>query len=139
MRFSISASRRSVLIAAGVTLMVSTAGAEQAAPLTGDWGGPQVRLVLTDKGGTLELSCASASLDAPIHPDATGTFTATGRYEAFTGGPALADAPPATTPAQFSGRITGDTLQLSVHPKGDKTAQAYTLERGRRVKLIRCT
>lgn len=138
MRRLTSASGRGLLVAAGMTLMVSTAGAEPISPLMGAWGGPQVRLVLTEKGGTVELACASASLDAPVRPDAAGKFVSTGRYERFDGGPAKADVPPATTPAQITGLIDGDTMRLSILPKGDKVAQAYTLERGRRVKLIRC-
>jgi hypothetical protein len=118
--------------------MVSTAHAQPSPPLTGEWGGPQVRLVLKDNGGTLELACASAHLGTPIRPDATGKFVADGTYESFSGGPVLADIPPKITAARFSGHIEGNTMHLSVWPSGEKTAQDYTLERGRRVKLIRC-
>jgi len=119
--------------------MLSSAAASPAAlPLTGEWGGSQVRLVLTETGGTLDMACASASIDAAVHPDATGKFGATGRYESFTGGPTRADAPPAMVMAHFDGHVEGNSLHLSVRQHGEKTAQNFTLERGRQVKLIRC-
>ena len=123
--------------AAGMFLMGSGTHAGSP-PLTGEWGGPQVRFHLTEAGGTLDLACAAVHLDSPVRAGADGKFAAEGRYEDFAGGPAPADVPPPSTPAHFSGHIDGDTMQLSVHRHGDKTAQAFVLERGRRVKLIRC-
>ncbi|WP_310498725.1 hypothetical protein [Sandarakinorhabdus sp.] len=107
-------------------------------PLTGDWGGPQVRLQLTETGGKLDLACASAIIDMPVRPDAAGKFVVLGRYDSFTGGPTPADAAPAMAKAHFDGHVEGDTMHLSVHRHGEKAAENYTLERGRRVKLIRC-
>jgi len=131
---------RASVIAAGMVLMVSTAHASppKPAPLTGDWGGPQVRLHLGEAGGRLDMSCASASIDTPVRPDAAGRFGATGRYESFTGGPTRADAPPSMVVAHFDGHVEGNSLHLSVRQHGVKTAENFTLERGRRVKLIRC-
>lgn len=106
--------------------------------LTGEWGGLQVRLLLTETGGRLDLSCASASLDTPIRLDAAGRFGAKGRYESFSGGPTLEDVPPATTAAHFDGHVEGNTMHISIRREGEKTAERYILERGRRVKLIRC-
>lgn len=140
-------SRQILALCAGISLMNSTpdaasaaapASVPQASPLTGEWGGPQVRLLLTETGGRLDLSCASASLDTPVRLDAAGKFGAKGRYESFSGGPTLADVPPATTAAQFDGHVEGDAMQISIHRQGEKTAEHYTLARGRRVKLIRC-
>lgn len=138
MHYSTSASHWALRVAAGVSLMVSTAQAQVLPPLTGEWGGPQVRLVLTELGGTLELACASAQVAAPIHPDANGRFVADGKYESFTGGPTPADVPPVLTAARFTGHVEGNTMHLSVTQNGENTAQDYTLERGRRTKLIRC-
>jgi hypothetical protein len=108
------------------------------AGLTGNWGGNQIMLAMTDTGGRLDLACATAMIDAPVRPDATGKFSATARYEAFTGGPTRADEPPATTPVHVMGHVEGDTLRLSMHREGAAAPEVYTLERGRRVKLIRC-
>lgn len=138
MRRATSLSTGPLLIAAGIGLMSAAAASEPSQSLNGEWGGPQVRLIVTDDGSKLELGCAAASLDAPLRPDASGNFATTGKYEAFTGGPALADASPATNLAHFTGHVEGTTMHLSVHQAGAKIADKYTLERGRRVKLIRC-
>ena len=123
-------------ILAGVTIMAGTADASPPA-LTGEWGGPQVHLSLGDTGGTMEFSCASARIEAPVHPDAAGKFTVKGHHEAFSNGPTPADALRPITPAHFTGHVDGNTLHLSVHRPG-ATAENYTLERGRRTKMIRC-
>jgi hypothetical protein len=106
--------------------------------LTGEWGGPQVRMSLTATGGKMEFDCASATIDAPVRPDPTGKFSAPGRHEAFTGGPTPADVAPPTTAAHFEGHVEGDTMHLTIHRKGETATQEYTLQRGRRVKIIRC-
>ena len=108
------------------------------APLIGEWGGPQVRLSLTAVGGKMEFDCASATIDAPIRPDPNGKFSAPGRHEAFTAGPTPADVAPPTTAAHFEGHVEGDTMHLTIHRKSETAAQEYTLQRGRRVKIIRC-
>lgn len=118
--------------------MIAAPHQASTAPLTGEWGGPQSRFHLTETGGTLDLACASVHISSPLHPGADGRFTAEARYEDFTGGPTLADTPPATTLAHFSGRVDGNIMQLSIQRAGDKTTQDFVLERGRRVKLIRC-
>ena len=119
--------------------MVGAADTHAAAhpALLGEWGGPQVRLSLGEAGGRIDFACASATIDAAVHPDGAGNFSAAGRHEDFAGGPAPADTPATTTPARFSGKVDGDTLQLSVQ-RGGAAAETYTLQRGRRTKLIRC-
>lgn len=105
--------------------------------LVGEWGGPQVKMSLGAAGGRIEFSCAAATIDAAVHPDAAGMFYVAGRHEDFTSGPAPADTPASTTPARFTGKVDGDILQLSVKRQG-AAAETYTLQRGRRTKLIRC-
>ena len=126
------------LFAAGVLLMGAAPHQASTAPLTGEWGGPQARFHLTATGGTLDLACATVRIAAPVRPGAEGSFTAEGAYEDFAGGPTAADVRPTSTPAHFSGRVDGNRMQLSVQRAGDKTTQDFALERGRRVKLIRC-
>ena len=107
-------------------------------PLTGDWGGNQIRLSLTDQGGKLELGCAAASIDTPLKPDSAGNFSAAGHYEAFATGPTAADRPPKLVPVTFTGQITENTMHLSLSNNNKSIAENYVLQRGRRVKLIRC-
>ena len=127
------------LLAAVFTIAAAAGAAPLRPALSGEWGASQIRLALTATGGTIDFDCASARLDTPVHPDAGGNFTANARYEAYAPGPTrAADAPPATVPARIIGRVDGSTLHLSVRTKGDTAAHDYTLERGRRVKIIRC-
>lgn len=126
------------------TALAMTAGSLPAATpalpdLAGDWGGPQARLFMTADGGRLDLACASASIAGPLRATGNGGFSASGRYEEFGGGPTLADVAAATVPAHFTGKVVGDVMQLSVHADGAKAPQDLTLERGRRVKLLRCS
>lgn len=128
-----------LLAVAGVSLMACATDANGApAGLTGDWGGNQARLSLTETGGRVDLGCATATFDSPVRPDASGKFSANARYEEFTGGPTRADEAPATTPVHVMGHVDGDTLHLTMHRKGAPAAEDYTLQRGRKVKLIRC-
>ena len=131
--------RTGIAVVIGGLLMVGAANTHAAdhPALVGEWGAPQVRLSLGATGGRIEFSCAAATIDAAVHPDAAGTFSVAGRHEDFTGGPAPADTPPRTTPARFTGKVEGDILQLSVKREG-AAAETYTLQRGRRTKLIRC-
>lgn len=123
----------------GGFLMIGVANTHAAdhPALAGEWGAPQVRLSLGATGGRIEFSCAAATIDAAVLPDAAGNFNVAGRHEDFTGGPAPAGTPPRTTPARFTGKVDGDILQLSVKRQG-AAAETYTLQRGRRTKLIRC-
>ena len=107
------------------------------AAVTGEWGGPQVRLSLGDMSGQIEFSCASATIESPIRPDSTGKFSVAGHHTRFSGGPTPADTPGKAVVAMFTGHLDGDTLHLVVKYAGTE-AESYTLERNRRVKLIRC-
>lgn len=129
---------RSLLVIAGVLSMGSAAHEAPSAPLTGEWGGSQVRLSLNEAGGRLDLACGSVHIAAPVQLNAKGAFTVEGTYEDFAGGPTPADVPLARTPARVSGSVDVNRMQLSVHRHGDKTGQDFVLEHGRRVKLIRC-
>jgi hypothetical protein len=123
----------------GGLVMIATAdtGAAAHPALAGEWGGPQVHVSLGETGGRIDFACASATIDSAVHLDTGGKFSATGRHEEFAGGPTQADTTPPTTPARYSGQVDGDTLQLSVLRQGH-AAETYTLQRGRRTKLIRC-
>lgn len=131
--------RTGIAVVIGGILMVGAANTHAAASpaLAGEWGGSQVRMSLGPAGGRIEFSCAAATIDAAVHPDAAGVFNVAGRHEDFTSGPATADAPTLTTPARFTGKVDGDILKLAVKRQG-AAAETYTLQRGRPTKLIRC-
>ena len=124
------------VLAMGVA--TATMGGDSSTTLTGMWGGPQVRLSLTETGGRLELGCAAATIDSPVKLDKQGMFAVAGRYEQFATGRTDADALPNFIKTRFVGHVEGDTLHLAVHQDGSKTPQDYTLQRGRMTKLINC-
>ncbi len=108
-----------------------------AAPLTGVWGGPQVRLLLTATGGTMATGCAELALAAPIIPSPHGHFKIGGTQQLLRPGPQRADAPPPTTAAQIEGNIVGTVMTLTVSAQGE-APQTYQLDAGREGKLVRC-
>ena len=119
--------------------MAAAAAAPVGPILTGEWGGIQTRLSLTETGGSLELDCASASIDSAVRPDAEGKFAATGRFQAFAPGPDRSgDTAPVFTKAVFDGQVEGKNLRLRMHLAGNKTPQDFALVRDRKARIIRC-
>lgn len=121
---------------AGALMIVGTA-AVAADPLTGQFGGDDVRLTLDAAGGRVETGCAAGLLDGPIHTDAQGQFTARGSFEAYQPGPQRADVAPGARQARYSGVVRGSDVELTIAVAG-KPPLAFRLTRDRRTKLIRC-
>jgi hypothetical protein len=104
----------------------------------GAWGGAHVALTVTANGGDLEFDCAHGRLDEPIAPDATGQFEARGVYVQERAGPVRPD-DLAGKKARYVGRISGDSMTLSVSVEGiDTEIGPYTLERGRLPRIVKC-
>ena len=76
----------------------------------GTWGGENAGVVVTEDVVHVHVGCTFGDMPGPIDLDATGRFTANGSYvlRAYPvqTGPSL--------PAQFSGRVIGRTLLLSI-------------------------
>jgi len=120
-----------------VTMVVSCA-MSATSPVTGLWGGDQVRLTLDASGGRIEYACGSGTIDIAVNLDPQGSFNANGKHEEHRAGPTVADSAPVTLNAHYRGKIDGDTMSLAVRIAGDKAVRSFTLVRGRNVKLIRC-
>ncbi len=128
-----------LLFLAGIALTVAcTAATPTPSPLTGQWGGRQVRLTLDTAGGRIEYDCAAGTFDKPLLLDAEGNFSNSGKHEDYAKGPTNPDAPPAFADVIYNGKITGDQMALLVRVAGEKTPRSFTLVRGQNVKLIRC-
>jgi hypothetical protein len=105
----------------------------------GVWGGDHVRFEVTDAGASVEHDCAHAEIAQPVALDSEGRFDAKAEYVVERGGPIRRDAPPATRPARYSGRVKGDTLTLTVTlTDTDEDAGTYTLTRGSRGRIMKC-
>ncbi len=107
------------------------------APLTGRWAGDRLDLVATASGARLALDCAAGHIDAPISPDKTGHFSASGSFNAWQPGPQRADEPVPDAAARFTGTISGDRMTLHIQRAGIEP-QTYQLVRGATSKPVRC-
>ena len=129
------------LFCAVILMSCANAGSPQA---VGQWGGDHVRLTLDAAGGRIEYDCGAGTIDAAVQLDAENRFSAKGKHEEFSSGkaagsgPTDADAVPALRSANYSGKIEGDQLSLTVRIDGDKVPRSFKLARGKSVKLIRC-
>ncbi len=125
-------------------LMVMSCANAGPPQVIGQWGGDQVRLTLDASGGRIEYDCGAGTIDTPVQLDAESRFSAKGKHEDFSSGkvagsgPTNADAVPAVRGANYSGKVEGDQLSLTVRIDGDKVPRSFKLVRGKSVKLIRC-
>jgi len=79
---------------------------------SGDWGGQNAELVVTDGGATARFKCgASGQIPSPLGLDDSGRFTAAGTYD-----PRLVQGGP--RPATYSGRLSGDELDFTIEVEG---------------------
>jgi len=76
----------------------------------GTWGGENAAVIATDSVTHVHIGCTFGDLPGPIGLDASGRFTLDGSYVLraypIQLGPSL--------PAQFSGRVRGNTLTLAI-------------------------
>lgn len=109
-----------------------------AAPISdiaGTWGGENAGLVATDTSAHVHIGCTLGEASGPIRPDADGRFEATGTYNV--------DAYPVdrgiTHPARFTGRITGNSMTLTVALTDTaRTLGPVTLIYGKEPKMGPC-
>jgi hypothetical protein len=80
---------------------------------TGSWGGPDVGIVATARGATIQFVCAHGVIGDRIVPDANGDFSATGTYD-FEHTVIVAGQPASDShAARYDGQISGSTMRLS--------------------------
>lgn len=122
------------ILIAGMLLMGSTASATQ--DIKGVWSGDRHVLTVNDTGARLETDCAFSEFSAPTL-DNRGHFKVSGRFHPDTAGPQPGDKLAAGRPATLEGMLEAETLVVTLSAK-DSAPQKLTLQRGQRVKLIRC-
>jgi len=93
-----------------VMLACQSPPAAQISDITGTWGGDNAGLIASDTSAHIHIGCTLGETSGPIRPDAGGRFEATGTYNV--------DAYPLDRgirhPARFTGRITGNSMTLTV-------------------------
>jgi hypothetical protein len=105
----------------------------------GAWGGDHLRVDVTPGGATTEYDCAHGTIDEPLVADRNGRFSASGTHTFDHGGPVRIDEVPNRHPARYDGRVTGDTLQLTVTVTDTpQVLGSFTLTRGVAPRLLKC-
>jgi hypothetical protein len=122
--------------AATICLAMTMVPASAASGLIGLWGGDQAQLTLDASGGRIEYDCGAGTIDAPVIPDSSGTFSLRGKHEGFLSRPTAMDT--MASDAAYRGVIRGERMTLTVQIAGEKSERVYVLVRGQRVKLKRC-
>jgi hypothetical protein len=103
----------------------------------GLWGGEHVRMIVSSSGALLEYDCAHGKIDQPIILDVRGGFNVHGSYVPEHGGPRRDE--DAVTRAQYIGRVSGDTMRLTVRVEHNKKpAGVFSLTRGDDPLLAKC-
>lgn len=108
--------------------------------LTGSWGGAHIVLELTAEGGRVEYDCAHGTIAGPVIPDREGRFEAAGTHSAEHPGPVREeDERREGQPARYRGKLSGDTLTLTVTLKdSNEEIGTFTLTRGATPRLMKC-
>ena len=106
----------------------------------GSWGGQGIGLVDVNGGGVqLEFDCADGLIKQPIIPDKQGNFSIVGTFTQNRPGPTRMDAPDTTQPALYKGKITGQTMTLTIElTEGKNQLGPYTLTANRAPRIMRC-
>ena len=126
-------------------ITLTTLACAEPSDVTGEWGGDHVRFVGTRGGATITFDCAHTEILEPIRLDPEGRFVATGVYQNDTTGihvHEMGDLPddsvPLAYPGAYVGRITGNTMSLTVTQTNGTLLGMYTLERGVPGRLMPC-
>jgi hypothetical protein len=117
---------------------IETATQRNSNLITGVWGGEHIRLDVTEAGATVEYDCAHATISRKIALDRNGRFVVMGSYFAEHGGP-VREGEPTGEPVQFTGKVSGRKLQLSVKRRDSrKLIGVFTLFFGQESLLVKC-
>src|SRR5262245_47867045 len=126
-------------IAVALSLIAGCAPTTPSAIVSGTWGGDHIRLDVTSLGATVEYDCAHGTIDEPLSPDRQGHFSAAGTHTIEPGGPVRVDEPVSRHPAQYTGQVSGDTLQLTVTVTDtQQTLGPFSLKLARAPRLFKC-
>ena len=107
------------------------------APLTGKWGGEGYSLRVVPTGAIVQAKCVSGKIEGNIVPDAAGAFAGTGYFNRDSSGYRLADMARRDRKADFSGKIMGSKLKLTIRAAGEREV-AVVMVRGAKMKFPVC-
>jgi hypothetical protein len=106
--------------------------------LIGTWGGDNLIVEVATEGATIEYGCARGSIREKIVPDNQGKFLVKGFHKAERGGPTR-QGNEEGKPASYAGTIAGNTMTFEVKlEQGNESVGTFKVEKGKRVRLMRC-
>ncbi len=119
--------------------MNKTTHTQTARVAAGVWGGAHIRMEMHEAGARIEYDCAHGTLDEPLTLDNEGHFDARGTHTREAPGPIRLKALPVPQPARFRGRISGETITLTVTLE-DSGAEVgtFTLTHGINGRVFKC-
>jgi hypothetical protein len=139
---------RTLIVLAAALLLQAACKEEGVGPSStdgiplGQWGGNHVGLTITETGASLEFDCAHGTIPPPLAVDDEGRFDLAGTYQLQTPGPERIDQPPTSVAAKYTGKVSGDEIQLTItlqRPgESPQDAGTYTLKRGQPPVLRKC-
>ena len=101
------------VVLAGVALVGGCAAFRPfATPVTGEWGGKDVQLKVTESGGTLAFDCAAGTITGPLGRDPDGRFSAAGMYTPARGGSEVGGEAPPSYRVRYAGQVRGKRMRL---------------------------
>jgi hypothetical protein len=107
--------------------------------LDGTWGGEHMGMVVSDSGARIEYDCAAGAITEPLLVSSDGNFSWRGVFYPGHGGPAMIGEVPEPHAAQYSGRVTGNTMLIVLRVTDSlNITQSYTLTRGGNPSIVRC-
>ena len=107
----------------------------------GTWGGRQVGLEVTARGGSIEFDCAHGAINEPLVLDRDGNFSVRGTYEAERPGPRREGESPNAREARYAGSFDrrARTLTLTVTlTDRDERIGTFTLRHGVAPRIVKC-
>lgn len=105
----------------------------------GVWGGEHISLQVTTEGITVEYDCAHGKIPGGIFVNRQGHFVVVGTHVEEHGGPVGATESPNSYPVQFSGKVSGKRMKLTVKRSDTKKLiGTFTLIAGQEASLVKC-
>ncbi len=135
-RVSVSKKNKSANLAKSKKKMIQKKTVEVA---PGNWGGRGIGLTIEKNSARIEYDCAEAEINRKIMIDENGNFSVEGDYIRHSFGPVRADMPPERQPARFEGKISDQTMTLTVSLTGSKEKIGeFTLKLDQTARIRRC-
>lgn len=109
-----------------------------ATTLAGNWAGDGFSLRVIGADTMVQGKCMGGKIARPIPLDGNGRFAATGYLNKIGANMRLSESTPKDRPAQFSGKISGNMLELQVKSELLQGSKTYRLRRNAAISFDDC-